>query len=73
MSKYQTPMSACLVTRLRNEMRRPEIRAAGRDDIAAPVDELTVVTPEVFDNYELALRDIYHGHTQIGRPAFFAA
>jgi hypothetical protein len=56
-------MSACL----------PEIRAAVRDDIAAPVDELTVVTPEVFDDFELALRDIYHGRTQIGRPAFFAA
>jgi hypothetical protein len=56
-------MSACL----------PEIRTAGRDDIAAPVDELTVVTPAIFDNFELALRDIYHGRAQIGRPAFSAA
>jgi hypothetical protein len=33
------------------------------DDIAARVDELTVITPEVLDNFELALRDIYHGRT----------
>jgi len=32
-----------------------------RDYIAARVDELTVITPEVLDNFELALRDIYHG------------
>jgi hypothetical protein len=34
-----------------------------RDYIAARVDELTVITPEVLDNFELALRDIYHGRT----------
>jgi hypothetical protein len=33
------------------------------DYIAARVDELTVITPEVLDNFELALRDIYHGRT----------
>jgi hypothetical protein len=33
------------------------------DDIAARVDELTVITPEVLDNFELALRDIYPGRT----------
>jgi hypothetical protein len=36
-------------------MRRAEIRAAVRDYIAAPVDEVTVITPEVLDNFELAL------------------
>jgi hypothetical protein len=34
-----------------------------RDDIAARLDELTVITPEVLDNFELALRDIYDGRT----------
>jgi hypothetical protein len=34
-----------------------------RDYIAARVDELTVITPEVLDSFELALRDIYHGRT----------
>ena len=39
------------------------MRAAVRDYIAARVDELTVITPEILDNFELALRDIYHGRT----------
>jgi hypothetical protein len=34
-----------------------------RDYIAARVDELTAITPEVLDNVELALRDIFHGRT----------
>jgi hypothetical protein len=34
-----------------------------RDYIAARIDELTVITPEVLDIFELALRDIYHGRT----------
>jgi hypothetical protein len=34
-----------------------------RDCIAARVDELTVITPEVLDNFELALRDIDYGGT----------
>ena len=34
-----------------------------RDYIAARVNELTVVKPEVLDNFELALREIYHGRT----------
>jgi hypothetical protein len=34
-----------------------------RDYIAARIDELTGITPEVLDNFELALRDMYHGRT----------
>jgi hypothetical protein len=34
-----------------------------RGYIAARVDELTVITPQVLDNFEFALRDIYHGRT----------
>jgi hypothetical protein len=39
-----------------------------RDYIVARVDELTVITPELLDNFELALGDIYHSrssHTDI--------
>jgi hypothetical protein len=34
-----------------------------RDYIAARVDELNGITPEVLDNFDLALREIYHGRT----------
>ena len=36
-----------------------------RDYIAARVDELTVITPEVLDNFEPALRNSYHGNERI--------
>ena len=34
-----------------------------RDYIAARIDDFTMITPELLDNFELALRDIYHGRT----------